>query len=390
METASLQTSEPVEASQLAPASAAEEAAEANQNVVPAEDAPEEVVCAKCKGKGKQDEMIERSSFRLELRFVCKPCHAVVAQCQRKGLQLGSLLNTEVALVNFFSEAALERKNAEEGRLNFQRLRTLLTKSMVEEVRHTYKDAQGGEFLPLSVYELRGFDTAAIEANCPREEHPVLGATYKLDIHSQSADTLWIQAEKKIAEMEHNAQQRKAAATAATAAEAKSGAIALDMDYVIEAVNRGSKRKGPMTDGEKEEQKKQRAAARKAEADRKTATAAAAKLLPALKLCKAKLDGKVSKIEDQALVLPAVREQVATAQEDLDKTIETAAKLLDIAAKGKSSDGLVLSWAKDKELQDTIKQGNSALRALHDAIQPSNAAPENNKKVKAKGRGKAH
>ena len=260
MDSSSLPPSETVEESQIVTASAADEAAaEQDKTVVSAEEAPKELACAKCKGKGKQEDMIERGSFRPGLRYICKACHAVVAQCQRKGLQLGSLLNTELALVNFFSEAALERKNAEEGRLNFQRIRTLLKKSMVEEVRHTYKDAQKGEYLPLSVYELRGFDTAAIEASCPCEIHPVLGATYKLDIHSESTETLWLQAEKKIAEMEHNAQQRKAVtaatSTAALAAGEPSGVPELDMEYAMEAVHKGSKRKGPMTEEEKEEQK---------------------------------------------------------------------------------------------------------------------------------------
>jgi hypothetical protein len=394
MDSSSLPPSETVEASQIVTASAADKPAAEHDQTVSAEEAPQELACAKCKGKGKQEEMIERGSFRPGLRYICKPCHAVVAQCQRKGLQLGSLLNTEMALVNFFSEASLERKNAEEGRLNFQRIRTLLKKSMVEEVRHTYKDAQNGEYLPLSVYELRGFDTAAIEASCPCELHPVLVATCKLDIHSESTETLWLQAEKKIAEMEHNAQQRKAAAaatsTAALAAGEPSGVPELDMEYAMEAVHRGSKRKGPMTEEEKEEQKRHRAAARKFEADRKAATAAAAKLLPALKTCKEKLDGKVDKIGDQAyghVVLPEVREQVESAQAALDKTIEAASKLLDMAAKGKSSDGLVLSWTKEKEVQDIIKQGNSALRALHEVTRPPNAAADGTKKAKGRGRG---
>ena len=284
---------------QVAPASVAEKPTGAEETqTVPAEVEPKELVCAKCKCKGNESEMIERSSFRLELRYICKGCHAVVVACQRKGLQLGSLLTTEVALVNFFSEAALERKNSEEGRLNFQRVRNIVKKHMVEEIRHTYRDSQNGEYLPLSVYELRGFDAAAIEASCPCEDHPVLGPTFKLDIHAVSTESLWLQAEKKIAEMEHAALQRRSAASSAAAE------MPLDMDYTLEAVNKGSKRKGPKTEEEKEEAKKLRLAARKAEADRKTATAAAAKLLPALKACKEKLDNKMSKIAGQGHVVP--------------------------------------------------------------------------------------
>ena len=78
--------------------------------------------CAKCKTEGKVDEMISRPSFRVELRHICRPCNAVATQFQRKGVQLTELLSEE-SMVAFFSECALERKNAEDGRLLFARAR---------------------------------------------------------------------------------------------------------------------------------------------------------------------------------------------------------------------------------------------------------------------------
>lgn len=78
--------------------------------------------CAKCKTEGKVDEMILRPSFRVELRHICRPCNAVATQFQRKGVQLTELLSEE-SMVAFFSECALEKKNAEDGRLLFSRAR---------------------------------------------------------------------------------------------------------------------------------------------------------------------------------------------------------------------------------------------------------------------------
>ena len=78
--------------------------------------------CAKCKTEGKVAEMICRPSFRIELRHICRPCNAIVVQFQRKGAQLTELIN-EDSMVAFFSERALERKHAEDGRLLFSRAR---------------------------------------------------------------------------------------------------------------------------------------------------------------------------------------------------------------------------------------------------------------------------
>ena len=57
----------------------------------------------------------------------------------------------------------------------------------LEELTHQYVQseefAEGGEFLPLSVWAVRGFDTSAIERltkPCDRMTHPVLGDTFRL------------------------------------------------------------------------------------------------------------------------------------------------------------------------------------------------------------------
>ena len=50
---------------------------------------------------------------------------------------------------------------------------------------------QGGEYLPLSVYEKRGFDIDAIREKCTdTEEHPVLGTAYTVCIRSNFSKTV--------------------------------------------------------------------------------------------------------------------------------------------------------------------------------------------------------
>ena len=50
---------------------------------------------------------------------------------------------------------------------------------------------KGGEYLPLSVYEKRGFDVEAIRQKCTdTEEHPILGTTYRVCIRSAFSKTI--------------------------------------------------------------------------------------------------------------------------------------------------------------------------------------------------------
>ena len=238
-------------------------------------------LCAKCRLEGKVVDMISREGYKVELKYVCKACHATHTQLQRKGLQLNKLLG-QSHLVDFFSQAAVERKNTEEGRLTYGQTRALLKRTMVQEIIHMTKDTQEAEWQPLSYYELKGYNTAAIEALCPQELHPVLGPTFKLAIHTESHGTITKDVEARITEMENDAMQRKESVAA--------GVPQMDLEMTVE---RAVKRKGgPLSEEEKQAKKQQRLAEKAAEADRKSATSAAAKHLPGLKNVLAKLEDK--------------------------------------------------------------------------------------------------
>lgn len=336
--------------------------------------------CAKCKVESKVEDMICRPSFRVELRYVCRPCHAVGAQFHRKGVQLTELLD-EDSLVSFFAECALERKNAEDGRVTFARARATLKKCMVQEVRRTKRDAREAEWQPLSYYELKGYDVDRIQATCPYEDNEALGRTYKVAIHKESDETLHAQAEQRITQMEAEALRRRAEAAAAP------GVPALDLDEAIEAAAGKRKRQGGLTESEKEEQKKLKKLRRQRETERKVATAAAAKLLPTLKACLDKVETKLQRLKDAPLPL-ATLEQAASARETLQTTVASATKLLNAAASGKSLEGLELDFKKEKDLQNRVKDGNAAVRALQEFVRAQNSEKENAKPNKGKGKGR--
>ena len=163
---------------------------------------PVNAACGKCQVEHKIVDMISRIGYRPDLRYICKACHATVTTLTRKGIQVQHLLD-EATMVSFFSEAALERRNAQESRMNFGQTRALLKRTMVNQVMKVKKDLQESEWQPLSYYELKGYDVAAIERDCPMETHPVLGATYKLQIHTECEGTVAKEVEERIAQMEN-------------------------------------------------------------------------------------------------------------------------------------------------------------------------------------------
>lgn len=77
---------------------------------------------------------------------------------------------------------------------------------VVKHVTHhrvkTKADMFEGKFLPLTAYAKLGFNTADIKAKCTEvEEHPVLGTTYKVDVHQTSWGEIHSDVEKEIFEL---------------------------------------------------------------------------------------------------------------------------------------------------------------------------------------------
>ena len=341
-----------------------------------------QVNCAKCKSEVPKADCIERPRNREQFRWCCKACHALSVQFQRKGLSLQTLLS-EDSLVQFFSAASEERRQATENRLSFSAARALLKQSMVTETKSVQQDGRGGSYQPLAWYELRGYDVDAIKANAPCEKHAILGDTYLVQLHHSSDDTYYTEAEQRITRLECEARQRRQAAPSV-------GVPVLDLPETEEPKEVKSKGKRGLTDEEREAAKRQRLAAKKQEAERKVATSAAVKLLPALKSAQAKLADKIHKLGTAADGLPeATKEQVETAQVALEQNILGATKLLDCAAKGKAVDATGLPFTKDKDLQGVVKDANAALRAVSEYVraqkqQKENMNPNGEAKAKAK------
>lgn len=289
---------------------------------------------------------------------------------------LSNLLLNEDSLVSFFVEAQQERMEAEGGRLSFSRVRSLLKRQMITETQTRRTDSHDGEWQPLSVWELRGYDPVKIEEQCPCEMHSVLGKTYKLVIHAESDATISSEVERRLVTLESAALQKKSSAVSTP------GVPALELEEALEPKESSRKRKGGLTQEEKEQNKRAKAAQKKLEVERKVATAAAVKYLPALKAVEAKLKEKSDKLGNQFANLSAeVQREVKDCLEDLAQVVAIGTKVLSQAAAGKALADVDVPWKKDKDLQSKVKVANSCLRALQEFVRQNkeNAAPKTKK-----------
>lgn len=84
-----------------------------------------------------------------------------------------------------------------------------LTKSITKHRVQVRTDMMGGKYLPLTVYESMGYNTRDIEKNCvDAEEHPVLGTTYRVEIHEITSGEVSKEVETELEQLKLRGQKR--------------------------------------------------------------------------------------------------------------------------------------------------------------------------------------
>jgi hypothetical protein len=345
------------------------------------------VKCRRCSMEVNLDDALENPKFRPELRWTCRSCHACHTQLSRHGIQLTSLL-TEAETVAFFAEAKAVRENSCDSRLSYGHARGLLKQAMIESSSREDREGQHGEFQPLSYWQLRGYNVENIELHAECRDHPILGATYRVDITKKSTEFIAKLTEERIVRMENECLQR--AVTAASASSAGTGACPVSLDLPLAAPEPaprgGKKRKSPEEKAQdKEAAKIAREAAKKRQKLEATAVAAAGKHLPALQKLLTKVDDAINKAVSLNVVLPQdVEEVVTSARAEIEQAIGNATKMLNGAAKGRGVGSMATeSLLTEKKAQEHLKKGHEAVRTIQSITKVSKGqAP------KAKGKGK--
>jgi predicted RNA-binding Zn-ribbon protein involved in translation (DUF1610 family) len=139
-------------------------------------DSVEMPTCSSCGEKCSPTEM--------QTIFRCKTCNRNRVRLNRVYGSWPSdsfkCLNKEEQLL-FYQNA----KGAHSHAALLQKVEEVLARSHAEVDR----TSEGGTYLPLSVLKQQGFDTALIERDCKdTRQHPLLGATYNVDLLSKSRD----------------------------------------------------------------------------------------------------------------------------------------------------------------------------------------------------------
>ena len=136
-------------------------------------------------GKCKMPVSLENTVFKslAQKSVTCKGCHSVSVMMSRHFTSMPPAWQslTDEEQVNFFRRV-LAKKQSEDGPLRFKILRTELKDVLIKKTVDEKRKGFNGEFLPLETYRLRGFNVAKIEELAEKEDHPILGPTFRVDI----------------------------------------------------------------------------------------------------------------------------------------------------------------------------------------------------------------
>ena len=304
--------------------------------------------------------------------WCCRPCHNLANFLSK--LEIPSCLNfSGEDRTNFFKKSATL---AEGGRLNLQRVKAEFVKVRKVTLSKEKKDAQEGEFLPLSVWQQRGFDSALIEAHADKEMHKVLGATYSVDLHKICTASVAKQAEEEISRMVYKPSKKRPQSPPGQGAESE-----LDVSEDEEAEG-PSKKRSKLSKEEKDaaraQQRAQAKEAKEIEKANRTLFALATKATGRLQTCQKSLDAALRKN-----VGPMVQQ---TLESGLGK-LSTWSKACSVCLQSYSSNPSVpLSLPFDKK---SLEAEISATKELISTLVTKPAVARAKAKAKAKGRAAA-
>lgn len=174
--------------------------------VVPAEPVQFTTTCRRCQREVCIDDLAaEKHDSQSEA--VCKPCHNLqVMIAKRFGTKaFNDLIDTD-SQVQFFKDCL--QKNGS-GPLVFKNVRSCLKQSMRASVERTSKHGNQGSYQPLEYWVKLGYDGDRIKSKAPKQEHPVLGTTYAVDVVCYSDETLESMCEDKLLSLEQDVKKRK-------------------------------------------------------------------------------------------------------------------------------------------------------------------------------------
>ncbi|CAE7196447.1 unnamed protein product [Symbiodinium sp. CCMP2592] len=154
---------------------------EAVQETQVAESLGELLTCAKCKKPHPASLLLQKSKNS----YLCKPCNRLSAFVSKLELPEGFTSLTSEQLVDFYGDV---KKYTDErtGRLIHEKVSTAVVQVLEKTTEKSHESSEGGDFLPLSVLVMRGWDPELVKEAGEFLDHPRLGPCYKMTVLSES------------------------------------------------------------------------------------------------------------------------------------------------------------------------------------------------------------
>ena len=135
-------------------------------------------------------------------RYICRDCNCISSILSKRldiqQLNLGELPKAQQ--IEFWRSCAKVREL--DDRFNYSRIRACLQETCIQRRLSTAGTKLLTEALPLSVWQQRGFDVAAIEAQAESENHPIFGKVYKVSLKSTSREEVAEQVKEMLMQAE--------------------------------------------------------------------------------------------------------------------------------------------------------------------------------------------
>ncbi|CAE7485530.1 unnamed protein product, partial [Symbiodinium sp. CCMP2456] len=123
--------------------------------------------CSKCQKRFAQDELYKKSANRLDLPDNFR---------QLNSNQLCEFYNS------------VSKMTSEDGKLCLHKVSTQVQLALEMSVENSSSSSLGGEFLPLSVLTMQGWDPALVQSAGIRRDDPKLGVVYKMEVLSEKVE----------------------------------------------------------------------------------------------------------------------------------------------------------------------------------------------------------
>ena len=135
--------------------------------------------CAKCQKLFALDDLYKKSANR----YLCGSCNKLSTFLCRLDLPDNFRQLNSQQLCEFYN--SVSKMTNQDGKLCLHKVSTQVQLALEMSVENSSSSSLGGEYLPLSVLTMQGWDPALVQSAGIRKDDPKLGVVYKMEVLSE-------------------------------------------------------------------------------------------------------------------------------------------------------------------------------------------------------------